>query len=120
VTEDASIADAARQVGTLDILVNSADISGDGKTPDQEDAGTFRRIYEANVFGVAASTPKARGRDSCKGRLRQRCQPPAVLQALSRNSSGSPVSTRLLRLDKIIGQPGVMTFSSDPPGSSPR
>ena len=44
----------------------------------------------------------------------------AVIQALSRNSSGSPVSTRLLRLDKIIGQPGVITFSSDPPGSSPR
>jgi hypothetical protein len=35
-----------------------------------------------------------------------------VPQALSRNSSGSPVSTRLLRLDKIIGQPGVMTFSN--------
>ena len=46
--------------------------------------------------------------------------PPAALQALSRNSSGSPVSTRLLRLDKIIGQPGVRTVSSDPPGSSPR
>ena len=56
VADDASIADAARQVSTLDILVNNAGISGDDKTPDQEDAGTFRRIYETNVFGVVAVT----------------------------------------------------------------
>ena len=56
VTDDASIAEAARQVGTLDILVNNAGISGDDKTPDQDDAGTFRRIYETNVFGVVAVT----------------------------------------------------------------
>jgi len=56
VTDDASIAAAARQAGTLDILVNNAGISGDDKTPDQEDAGTFRRIYETNVFGVVAVT----------------------------------------------------------------
>ena len=56
VADDASIADAARQAATLDILVNNAGISGDGKTPDQEDAGTFRRIYETNVFGVVAVT----------------------------------------------------------------
>ena len=56
VTDGASIADAARQVGTLDILINNAGISGDDKTPDQEDAGTFRRIYETNVFGVVAVT----------------------------------------------------------------
>jgi len=56
VTDDASIAEAARQVGTLDILVNNAGISGDDRTPDQDDAGTFRRIYETNVFGVVAVT----------------------------------------------------------------
>ena len=56
VTDDASIADAAGQAGTLDILVNNAGISGDDKTPDREDAGTFRRIYETNVFGVVAVT----------------------------------------------------------------
>jgi NAD(P)-dependent dehydrogenase (short-subunit alcohol dehydrogenase family) len=56
VTDDASIADAVRQVGTLDILVNNAGISGDDKTPDQEDADTFRRVYETNVFGVVAVT----------------------------------------------------------------
>jgi hypothetical protein len=54
------------------------------------------------------------------GRGRAAAAGATVLQALSRNSSGSPVSTRLLRLDKIIGQPGVMIFSIDPPGSSPR
>ena len=56
VTNDASIAGAADQVGALDILVNNAGMSGDGKTPDQEDTGTFRRIYETNVFGVVAVT----------------------------------------------------------------
>ena len=56
VSDEASIAGAARQVGTLDILVNNAGISGDDKTPDQEDAGSFRRIYETNVFGVVAVT----------------------------------------------------------------
>ncbi len=56
VTDAASIADAARQVGTLDILVNNAGISGDGSTADRENIGTFRRIYETNVFGVAAVT----------------------------------------------------------------
>ena len=56
VTDDASIADAARQAGTLDILVNNAGISGDGKTLDQQDSGAFRRIYETNVFGVVAVT----------------------------------------------------------------
>jgi NAD(P)-dependent dehydrogenase (short-subunit alcohol dehydrogenase family) len=56
VTDDASIAAAARQVGTLDVLVNNAGISGDDKSLDQEDTGTFRRIYETNVFGVVAVT----------------------------------------------------------------
>ncbi len=56
VTDTASITDAARQVHSLDILVNNAGISGDGKTADHEDLGTFRRIYETNVFGVVAVT----------------------------------------------------------------
>jgi hypothetical protein len=50
------LAAAARQAGTLDILVNNAGISGDGKTADRDDVGTFRRIYETNVFGVVAVT----------------------------------------------------------------
>jgi NAD(P)-dependent dehydrogenase (short-subunit alcohol dehydrogenase family) len=56
VTDDATIADAAGQIDALDILVNDAGISGDDKTPDQEDTGTFRRIYETNVFAVVAVT----------------------------------------------------------------
>jgi NAD(P)-dependent dehydrogenase (short-subunit alcohol dehydrogenase family) len=56
VTDAGSIADAARQVDTLDILVNNAGISGEDTTPDREDVGTFRRIYETNVFGVVAVT----------------------------------------------------------------
>jgi NAD(P)-dependent dehydrogenase (short-subunit alcohol dehydrogenase family) len=56
VTDAASIAAAVRLVGALDILVNNAGVSGDDRTADSEDAGTFRRIYETNVFGVVAVT----------------------------------------------------------------
>ena len=56
VTDAASIEQAAGQVGTLDILVNNAGISGEGRTLDQEDLATFRRIYETNVFGTVAVT----------------------------------------------------------------
>ena len=56
VTDAARIAQAARQVGSVDVLVNNAGISGDGKTPDREDISTFRRIYETNVFGIVAVT----------------------------------------------------------------
>ena len=56
VTDAASIADAAKRVSILDILVNNAGISGEDETPDQEDVGTFRRIYETNVFGVVGVT----------------------------------------------------------------
>jgi len=56
VTDERSIAEAARQVTALDILVNNAGVSGDAKTADLEDLDTFRRIYETNVFGVVAVT----------------------------------------------------------------
>jgi NAD(P)-dependent dehydrogenase (short-subunit alcohol dehydrogenase family) len=56
VTDEASITDAVQQAGAVDILVNNAGISGDAKTPDLEDAASFRRIYETNVFGVVAVT----------------------------------------------------------------
>ena len=56
VTSPASIAEAAGQVGVLDILISNAGISGDGKTADREDIGIFRRIYETNVVGVVAVT----------------------------------------------------------------
>ena len=56
VTDAASIAAAAGRLEALDILVNNAGISGDDRTADREDADTFRRIYETNVFGVVAVT----------------------------------------------------------------
>ncbi len=56
VTDAAGIDAAARQVSTLDILINNAGVSGDGKTADREDLSTFRRIYETNVFGAVAVT----------------------------------------------------------------
>jgi hypothetical protein len=96
VTEDASIADAARQVGGLDILVNSAGISGDGKTPDQEDAGTFRRIYETNVFGVVASTPKAPRAGFVQGPVK------AAMPAAGRASGAQPELQRLTGLDQAL------------------
>jgi NAD(P)-dependent dehydrogenase (short-subunit alcohol dehydrogenase family) len=44
-------------VPSLDILVNNAGISsGANKPVTEEDPDTFRRVYETNVFGVAAVT----------------------------------------------------------------
>lgn len=56
VTDAAGIAEAAGQVDALDILINNAGISGEGRTAQEEDLETFRRIYETNVFGVVAVT----------------------------------------------------------------
>jgi NAD(P)-dependent dehydrogenase (short-subunit alcohol dehydrogenase family) len=57
VTDENSIAAAARQVPSLDILVNNAGISPDEPKPvTEEDLDTFRRVYETNVFGVVAVT----------------------------------------------------------------
>ncbi|GLY74899.1 SDR family oxidoreductase [Actinoallomurus iriomotensis] len=56
VTDAASVAAAVRQVAALDILVNNAGISGEGATPEHEDADAFRRVYETNVFGIVTVT----------------------------------------------------------------
>jgi NAD(P)-dependent dehydrogenase (short-subunit alcohol dehydrogenase family) len=87
VTDAASIADAASQIDALDILVNNAGVSGEATTPDQDDDGTFRRIYETNVFGVVAVTN-------------------AFLPALRR--SAHP------RIVNISSGTGSLTWASDP------
>ncbi|GAA0345723.1 SDR family oxidoreductase [Streptomyces blastmyceticus] len=57
VTDPASVAVAAERVDTLDVLVNNAGISpAQGRAAQDEDADTFRRIYETNVFGVVTVT----------------------------------------------------------------
>ncbi|EWM12557.1 SDR family NAD(P)-dependent oxidoreductase [Kutzneria sp. 744] len=56
VTSPSSIAAAAAQVETLDVLVNNAGIMVDGATPFESDVAAFRRTYETNVFGVLAVT----------------------------------------------------------------
>lgn len=55
-TDTASVETAASRVPALDILVNNAGISGERRLVTDEDADTFRRIYETNVFGVVAVT----------------------------------------------------------------
>jgi NAD(P)-dependent dehydrogenase (short-subunit alcohol dehydrogenase family) len=56
VTDAVSIADAASQVGALDVLVNNAGISAEGNKAGDADLAEFRRVYETNVFGVIAVT----------------------------------------------------------------
>jgi NAD(P)-dependent dehydrogenase (short-subunit alcohol dehydrogenase family) len=56
VTKDQSIADAARQVEKLDILINNTGISVDLNPVTETDVDSFRRTYETNVFGVVAVT----------------------------------------------------------------
>jgi NAD(P)-dependent dehydrogenase (short-subunit alcohol dehydrogenase family) len=56
VTDEASVAAAARQVGELDILVNNAGIGDDARTAPETDVDALRRTFETNVFGVVAVT----------------------------------------------------------------
>ncbi|GAA3437532.1 SDR family oxidoreductase [Kutzneria kofuensis] len=56
VTDENSIAAAAAQVDTLDVLVNNAGILVDEAKPTEADVAGFRRTYETNVFGVLAVT----------------------------------------------------------------
>jgi NAD(P)-dependent dehydrogenase (short-subunit alcohol dehydrogenase family) len=61
VTDDASVADAARAIGEqhgrLDILVNNAGITGGFRgAPSEVTAGQLRAVYDTNVFGVATVT----------------------------------------------------------------
>jgi NAD(P)-dependent dehydrogenase (short-subunit alcohol dehydrogenase family) len=57
VTDEASVAAAARQVGgALDILVNNAGIGDDPRPAPEDDVDSFRRIFETNVFAIVAVT----------------------------------------------------------------
>ncbi len=87
VTDERSIARAARQVDRLDILVNNAGIGDDVLTAGEADVDSFRRTYETNVFGVLAVTN-------------------AFLPALRR-------STRA-RIVNISSGTGSLTWSADP------
>jgi len=51
VTDDASVAAAAETVGTLDVLVTNAGISGGRIGPSEATAHDMRTVYETNVFG---------------------------------------------------------------------
>jgi NAD(P)-dependent dehydrogenase (short-subunit alcohol dehydrogenase family) len=51
VTDDASVADAVETVGSLDVLVNNAGISGGRISPSEATAEDMRTVYETNVFG---------------------------------------------------------------------
>jgi NAD(P)-dependent dehydrogenase (short-subunit alcohol dehydrogenase family) len=56
VTDEASIAAAAEQVASLDVLVNNAGIAVTERPVGESDVDDFRRTYETNVFGVVAVT----------------------------------------------------------------
>ncbi len=92
VTEATSIADAARQVEDLDVLVNNAGVMVDGHAPPEADMDSFRRTYETNVFAVLAVTN-------------------AFLPALRR--SARP------RIVNISSGTGSLTWSTDPERQPP-
>jgi NAD(P)-dependent dehydrogenase (short-subunit alcohol dehydrogenase family) len=52
VTDGASVGAAAETVGTLDVLVNNAGISGGRVSPREATAQDMRTVYETNVFGA--------------------------------------------------------------------
>ena len=56
VTDDASVAAAAGQIGSLDVLINNAAIAGGLVAVGDVTADGLRRLYETNVFGVVRVT----------------------------------------------------------------
>ena len=57
VTDAASVAAAAKQIETLDVLVNNAGVSpAEGRPAQDENADTFRAVFDTNVFGVVTVT----------------------------------------------------------------
>jgi NAD(P)-dependent dehydrogenase (short-subunit alcohol dehydrogenase family) len=56
VTDAGSIAQAAKHIEALDVLINNAGIMVDSKPPTESDLDSFRATYETNVFGVVAVT----------------------------------------------------------------
>ncbi|GHJ40495.1 SDR family oxidoreductase [Streptomyces sp. TS71-3] len=56
VTDAGSVAEAARQVDHLDVLINNAGIMADSRPAPEADIDSFRRTYETNVFGVLTVT----------------------------------------------------------------
>jgi NAD(P)-dependent dehydrogenase (short-subunit alcohol dehydrogenase family) len=92
VTDDSSVADAAREIGgqhgRLDILVNNAGITGGFRgAPSAATAGQLRQVYDTNVFGVVTVTNH-------------------LLPLLRRSAAG-----RIVNLSSGLGS---LTLSSDP------
>jgi NAD(P)-dependent dehydrogenase (short-subunit alcohol dehydrogenase family) len=56
VTDDASVAQAAQQIGDLDILVNNAGVNPGGADIEGTTLEQLRLAYETNVFGVVTVT----------------------------------------------------------------
>ncbi|HEV7964871.1 MAG TPA: SDR family NAD(P)-dependent oxidoreductase [Actinoplanes sp.] len=56
VTDDASVAAAAKTVGSLDVLVNNAAIGGPRLAVGDVTAESLRALYDTNVFGVVRTT----------------------------------------------------------------
>jgi NAD(P)-dependent dehydrogenase (short-subunit alcohol dehydrogenase family) len=52
VTDDASVTEAVKTVGALDVLINNAGISGGRISPSQATADHMSAVYETNVFGA--------------------------------------------------------------------
>lgn len=92
VTDTASIANAAREIGQqygrLDILVNNAGISGSFRgAPSEITLDQLREVYDTNVFGVVAVTN-------------------AMLPLLRRSAAG-----RIVNMSSHVGS---LTLTTDP------
>ncbi len=133
VTEEASLAEAARQVeqqfGKLDVLVNNAGIALDGGPASAFDLDILRRTYETNVFGVVAVTkafvPLLRKSDAGRivnlssglGSLTQNSDPDwgfAGVKPLAYNSSKSALNMFTVILAAELKDTPIKVNAADP------
>jgi NAD(P)-dependent dehydrogenase (short-subunit alcohol dehydrogenase family) len=55
VTDDAALAEVAREIGDVDVLINSAGVVGPGKPLVQTTPEEWRQVLDVNVLGVVAT-----------------------------------------------------------------
>jgi NAD(P)-dependent dehydrogenase (short-subunit alcohol dehydrogenase family) len=126
VTDEASVAAAAHTVGSLDVLVNNAGISGQRADAAQTTAEHMRSIYETNVFGPVrvlhaflpllerSAAPVVVNVSSGLGSLAIAADPDGPWPAFAMAYSSSKAALNMLTIKYAAALPAMRINSVDP------
>ncbi len=126
VTDEASVAAAAETVGSLDVLVNNAGISGVAGSAAETTAEQMRAVYETNVFGVVrvlhaflpllerSRAPVVVNVSSGLGSLGRASQPDSPWAAFATAYSSSKAALNMLTIKYAAAFPNMKINAVDP------